>query len=179
MAAYKEIVTKAVIGKGKKNLINNYKITPENSPNTVLGCWVINHNFEGSKNDDSVLVRGDFDVNVWYSYDNDTKTNVTTQTFSYEDKMKVALKEESQLTDQSDIIVRSLKQPTVKDVKIENGLIDLQLEKELGVEIVGDTKVKILTEDDMDDYDIIEDEIEEQPEVIAEEIETQVDENYM
>lgn len=41
--AYKEIVTKAVIGKGKKYFKNNYTITTETTPTTVLGCWVINH----------------------------------------------------------------------------------------------------------------------------------------
>lgn len=40
---FKEIVTKAVVGKGKKSFKNNYSITTENIPTTVLGCWVINH----------------------------------------------------------------------------------------------------------------------------------------
>lgn len=41
--AFKEIVTKAVIGKGKKYFKNSYTITTEDIPTTVLGCWVINH----------------------------------------------------------------------------------------------------------------------------------------
>ncbi len=43
MSAYKEIVTKAIIGKGKKYYKNTYTIDTENEPSTVLGCWVINH----------------------------------------------------------------------------------------------------------------------------------------
>jgi spore coat protein E len=43
MSSYKEIVTKAVIGKGKKSFNDVYTITPEIAPTTVLGCWVINH----------------------------------------------------------------------------------------------------------------------------------------
>lgn len=43
MSAYKEIVTKAVVGKGKKYYRNTYTINTEFAPNTVLGCWVINH----------------------------------------------------------------------------------------------------------------------------------------
>ncbi len=43
MAAYKEIVTKAIIGKGKKYFKNSYTIETESKPTTVLGCWVINH----------------------------------------------------------------------------------------------------------------------------------------
>lgn len=41
--AFKEIVTKTVIGKGKKYFKNNYTIESEIIPSTVLGCWVINH----------------------------------------------------------------------------------------------------------------------------------------
>ena len=43
MANYKEIVTKTVIGKAKKTSKNEFEITTEQYPNTVLGCWVINH----------------------------------------------------------------------------------------------------------------------------------------
>ena len=49
MSTYKEIVTKEVIGKGKKTYRKKYVIDTDNTPNTVLGCWVINH----------VLVSGD------------------------------------------------------------------------------------------------------------------------
>lgn len=43
MSSYKEIVTKAVVGKGKKYFNNTYTIEATNKPSTVLGCWVINH----------------------------------------------------------------------------------------------------------------------------------------
>ena len=43
MSLYKEIVTKAVIGKGKKYFKDNYSIDVEHTPTTILGCWVINH----------------------------------------------------------------------------------------------------------------------------------------
>ncbi|UKI26789.1 MAG: outer spore coat protein CotE [Bacilli bacterium] len=43
MSAYKEIVTKAVVGKGKKYYKNTYKVNTDAIVDTVLGCWVINH----------------------------------------------------------------------------------------------------------------------------------------
>ena len=48
MANYKEIVTKAVIGKAKKTNSMHFSFTPDDKVDTVLGCWVINHNFSGS-----------------------------------------------------------------------------------------------------------------------------------
>lgn len=148
MSNYKEIVTKTIIGKGKKTSAGEYRLTTENEPNTVLGCWVINNNFNGSNKKDEVTVNGSFDVNVWYSYDNDSKTAVTTKNFTYEDKMHLRVKDVDALTNDNEIIVRSLHQPTVQDVKIKDGEVVMSIEKEMGVEIVGEGKVKIAIEDD-------------------------------
>ena len=46
---YKEIITKAIIGKGKKVFKNEYSVECEKNINTVLGCWVINHDLKGIK----------------------------------------------------------------------------------------------------------------------------------
>ena len=43
MASFKEIVTKAVIGKAKKTNSMHFSFTPDEACDTVLGCWVINH----------------------------------------------------------------------------------------------------------------------------------------
>ena len=155
--AFKEIVTKAIIGKGKKYFKNNYEIEPETIPTTILGCWVINHNFKGYKKGSEVGVDGSYDVNIWYSYDNDSKTGVATKTINYNENFNVKLKENAELNRDTDIIVRSLKQPNVSKVDIKNNKIIIDVEKELGVEIVGDTKVKINIFDDEEPWDIIED----------------------
>lgn len=158
MANFKEIVTKAVIGKAKKTTTSSFSLTPNERPDTVLGCWVINHSFRGRNNQGFVLVSGEFDVNVWYSYENDSKTTVSSARFQYNDPMNIRLKDNNHLTDSSEIIVRSLKQPTVTNVTVDNGVVNLDIEKELGIEVVGDTKLKVPVEDDEDDYEEILDE---------------------
>lgn len=158
MASYKEIVTKAVIGKAKKTNRMSFSFTPDEKVDTVLGCWVINHNFSGVNNGGRVGVNGAFDVNVWYSYENDTKTKVNTKRFGYNEILNVPLKDQASLTNTSEIIVRSLRQPSVVNVDVQDGNILLDIEKELGVEIVGDTKIKVPIEDVDDDYEEIPDE---------------------
>jgi spore coat protein E len=150
MSSYKEIVTKTVIGKGKKSFNNKYSIDVNDNVSNILGCWIINHKFSGIKENDDVLVNGSFDVNIWYSYDNDTKTNVINETISYNDLINI--KSRIKTSNDSEIIVKALKQPECIDVEINNKTIDFNIEKELGIEVVGDEKIKILTEDNEDDW---------------------------
>lgn len=175
MSAYKEIVTKAVVGKGKKYYRNIYTVNTETRPNTVLGCWVINHKFSGREVDGKIEIDGSFDVNLWYSYDNDTKTSVITKNISYKEVVSVA---QRQTTDSStkDIIVRSLKQPSCLSAKEKDSTIVIEIEKELGVEIVGDTKVKIAIEEDEEPWDEIDEEVTEE---VEQEITESVDPNYI
>ena len=155
MANYREIVTKAVIAKGKRLFTSEHDVNSSNIPTTILGVWVINHNFSGIKDNETIKVNGSFDVNVWYSYDNDTKTEVLKENIQYSETIKMRSREDS---DSEDIIVRSLKQPNCVKVSINNNMIHFVIEKELGVELVGDVKVKIETNEEEEPWEeIVED----------------------
>lgn len=172
MAIYKEIVTKAVIGKGKKDYNDTYTITLDTKPNTVLGCWIINHNFKGYPESGKIIIDGSFDVNIWYSYDEDTKTNVVNKKITYSDTSNIKSRNSDNITPNTEVIVRSLKQPTVSKVDVSGNDIVFTIDKELGIEIIGDTKAKILVEEDEDPWEIIGDDIDKQ-------IDNEVKEDYM
>lgn len=175
MSLYKEIVTKAIIGKGKKFFKDNYSISVDNTPTTILGCWVINHKFKGYKTNDKIGVSGSYDVNIWYSYDNDSKTTVVNKNISYNDLFNVRLRESADLSSDTDIIVQTLKQPSCSGVNINGKNITFDIEKELGVEVVGETKVKIAIEEDEEPWDTIDDD----PEEAIKDIDTEVKEDFM
>ena len=128
MSTFKEIVTKAVIGKGKKYYKNTYTIDTENIPTTVLGCWVINHKFKGSEVGGKIVIDGSFDVNIWYSYSKDTKTTVITKKIPYSETVMVRQKDDTDST-VKDIIVRSLKQPNCVNAKASGKTISIDIEK--------------------------------------------------
>ena len=153
MANYREIVTKAVIAKGKKTFTDSYTVSVDNFPSTILGCWVINHTFDGVKSNDEIKISGSYDVNIWYSYDNDTKTEVLKENRSYSEV--VHLRERDDSSNNEEIIVRSLKHPGCVKVDIVDGKINYVIEKELGIELVGDIKVKIETKLDEDPWEEI------------------------
>ena len=67
---------------------------------------------------------------------------VTTKRITYTEEEK--LHAEAKDVVNKDIIIRSLKQPTCISAKEDGNIIKLEIEKELGIEIVGDTKVRII-----------------------------------
>ena len=77
----------------------------------------------------------------------------------------------------TEIIIRSLKNPSCIDASSKGNKIYYEIEKELGIEIIGDTKVRIAIEDDYDDYDIIDESI---PNInkVMDEIDN-INENYL
>ena len=166
MSNYKEIVTKAVVSKGKKLFTTNHSVTV-NNPSTILGCWVINHNFNGTKSNNNIVINGSYDVNIWYSYDNDTKTDVIKETNTYKEVVHMR---NTDSIDGEEIIVRSLKQPNPLKVEINGNNIEYTIEKELGIELVGDVKVKVETNEEDDNWDEIveEEKIEEEIDNIKE-----------
>ena len=171
MANYKEIVTKAVIGKGKKTFTSTNTIVADVRPTTILGCWVINHTFKGYKDNDKIKIDGSYDINVWYSYDDNTKTDVIRKTNTYQEVVQLNKKEEID-GDNEEIIVRSLKQPTVIQADINDNSIFYTIEKELGIELVGNAKVKIVVDDALDDdWDLLDEE-----EKLDNEVEQAIDE---
>ena len=170
MSNYKEIVTKAVVSKGKKLFTTNHVVSVSN-PSTILGCWVINHNFNGTKSGNNIIINGSYDVNIWYSYDNDTKTDVVKDTNTYHEVVHMR---NTDNIDGEEIIVRSLKQPNPLKVEIDGNNINYVIEKELGIELVGDVKVKIEANEEDDNWDEIVEE-----EKIDEEIDNNIKEDYI
>ena len=175
MSKYREIVTKAVIGKGKKFFKNKYTVNTEIEPSTILGCWIINNKFNGVLKGDDALVNGTFDINIWYSSNNDTKTNVVKETINYSEDINIKSKIDADL-DSAEIIVKALKQPECVNATINGKTIDFEIEKELGIEVVGDTKVKILTEDDEEEWQVFDDKLDED---INKKIDEEVDEDFI
>ncbi len=175
MANYREIISKAVISKGKKTFIQKDNLEVGNYPTTVLGCWVINHQFNGVKQNNKILINGSYDINIWYSYDNDTKTDVIKSTHSYSEVVK--MHEVNVDYDNSSIIVRSLSDPKCVKVDINDNIINYQVDLELGIELVGDVKIKVEVDNNLDDYSLIEDEIKEDK--VLDEIDKTVNTDYL
>lgn len=147
---YREIITKAVCGKGKKFTQASHTITPAHRPTSILGCWIINHKFEANKKGDAVEVRGKYDINVWYSHQNNTKTDVATETVTYTDVVPLVVRDENVLNDNVEVIARATQQPNTLEATISpNGAnVVVQVEREFLVEVIGETKIHVAVHPD-------------------------------
>ncbi|WP_088105169.1 outer spore coat protein CotE [Halalkalibacter urbisdiaboli] len=147
---YREIITKAVCGKGRKFSETTHQINPSHRPSSILGCWIINHKYSAEKKGDNVEVQGSYDINVWYSYSKNTKTDVATQTVTYTDVIPLTMKDENVLSDEMDVIARAIQQPNTLEAAISKcgANVDVQVEREFVVECIGETKVAVAVNPD-------------------------------
>jgi len=49
MSEYREIITKAVVAKGRKFTQSTHTISPSQKPTSILGGWIINHKYDAEK----------------------------------------------------------------------------------------------------------------------------------
>lgn len=142
MSQYREIITKAVVGKGRKFTKTTNTISPAHRPSSILGCWIINHKYEAKKAGKKVEIRGSYEINVWYSYNHNTKTEVVTEKVQYVDSISLKYRDSDSQDDQ-DVIARAIQQPNCIEASIssDGDKVVVHVEREFAVEVIGETKV--------------------------------------
>jgi spore coat protein E len=145
--SYREIVAHAVCGRGSKYSQTTYTIRPANRPSTIGGCWVMNHSCDAELVGDYVEVHGRFTLNVWYSYNDNSETAVAKDTVSYVEQIALRDLDTGCDRDTRTVEVRVVQPPNCLDATITgNGSeILVRVEKELGVEVIGKTKLCVVT----------------------------------
>lgn len=143
MNEIREIVTRAVVAKGKKvfNLVE--KVKTNEKPYSILGCWIINHEFEASRINEVIKLDGEFEINIWFSTNNNTKTDIIREVISYKKEIitKTVVKDYLENTD--DILARIIQHPTVTNAKIIDDTVQVDITFEIIAEIIGETKMKV------------------------------------
>ena len=141
---YREIVTKAVIGKGKISNSSDVIVSPTNSASKVLGCWIINHYFVSNYDNGKVFAKGRYDVHIWYGFNNDTETVVHKQTVDYFEEFSLNVKSDEVISENNEFVIRCLKYPTCSGLTLnEDGTISVKVNKELSLDIIGEAKLKV------------------------------------
>lgn len=147
----REIITKAVCGKGRKFSQRTHTITPKQTPSNILGCWIINHTFEANKVGDVIEVAGSYDVQIWVSFNKNTDTVVIKENVAYVENVPLSFFD-SNCRGKLEIFADSTQQPTCLEAKIVNGgSILVKVESEFAVEVIGETKLCVVICDSCDE----------------------------
>ncbi|MDA8211626.1 MAG: outer spore coat protein CotE [Clostridia bacterium] len=156
----REIIAKTVCAKGKKRFVKEHQLCPDHRPEHILGYWVGNHHYSAKSFHDSVVITGKYDVTVWYSYEDHSKTDLCKQTFNYSEQ--IALGEvEGRLEKDEEVLVCERIEPTCNLAKIAGENIKFGVETAFTVEIIGEAKMIVVAyppgilgeNEDDEDYD--------------------------
>ncbi len=157
MSEIREIVTRAVIAKGKKVVKIKHCVVPTNEAYSILGCWVINNEFEAVENGKKVDVSGSFEVDIWYAYDNNSKTDIARSRVEYCEAVKVRQLICDNIGTNCDVVARIIQQPTCTNACISDETIEVEIVFELIVEVIGETKMMVTVFNCNETCDTIED----------------------
>ncbi|MEB3102733.1 outer spore coat protein CotE [Ferviditalea candida] len=142
---FREIITKAVCGKGRRFSQVAHTVTPPNRPTNILGAWIINHQYEASKSGDGIEVIGTYDINIWYSHDNNSKTDVAKETISYTELVPMTYLDPKHRANTEEVFAVATQEPTCVEATVTNGgKVKILVDREYQVEMVAETKVCVV-----------------------------------
>lgn len=141
----REIVTKAVVSKGKKLIKITETIDPGCDLCSILGVWVINHKYNAKIiNINEVKITGSAEVDIWASQNSNTQTDVIRHNINYNELVKTRQLVKDLCNDNLDVLVTITTTPSCTNVEVtENGLV-VEVTLEIVVEAIGETKVQVI-----------------------------------
>ena len=165
----REIIAKTLVGKGKLALQEKQVIVLDENVSKPLGCWIINHRFETNQNGKNIELNGTYDIQIWYAFDDDKKTNVFYKTVPFNGTFMISWKKIKTIDDETKQKVHVIKYPTATGMNQKNEHeVEIIIESVYFVDVFQDSILTINTlEEDKDD------------EIIDEEIIMNVNPNYL
>lgn len=149
----REIITKAVCGKGRKFSTATHTVTPPHHPTSILGAWIINHQYEAVAAGNGIEVIGTYDVNIWYSYDKNKQTEVAKETVSYVELIPLTYLDPRHRASTAQVSAEATQEPNCVEAGVSpgGGSVTLRVEREFEAELVAETKVRVYVSDQSDD----------------------------
>ncbi len=126
---YREIAAKTLIGKGKLATIINKNVYIDEDISKTLGCWIINLKYETTEDNGKIVLKGSFDIQLWYASNNDQKSSVYTETIEFEEPFIMSYRDLRTISEEKFIKVYVSHYPTcIKMELASNGVVSLKIE---------------------------------------------------
>lgn len=142
----RQIITKAICGKGRKYACVTHTVTPPHNPSSILGAWIINHQYEAVKSGDGIEVIGTYDINIWYSYDKNSQTDVAKETISYVELVPLSYVDPKHRASTEEVDAEATQEPNCVEASVSSSgtSVIIRVEREFAVEMIAETKVCVL-----------------------------------
>lgn len=141
----REIITKAICGKGRKFSTVTHTVTPPHNPTSILGAWIINHQYEAVAAGDGIEVIGTYDINIWYSYEKNSQTAVAKEKVSYVENVPLTYLDSRHRSSSVEVSADATQEPSTVEASVSgDGSVLIRVEREFSVELVAETKINVL-----------------------------------
>ncbi|NLW17542.1 MAG: outer spore coat protein CotE [Firmicutes bacterium] len=137
----REITTKATCAKGQKRFRQIHSIVTANPAELVLGSRITSHSYVASPLANSVEIKGSYDIHIWYTYADGTLTAVEKKTVRYMEHLPVIDLEGERLGQEESVEATVTREPEVVGMHVRRGAVQVEVDLEFYVEIVGETKL--------------------------------------
>src|SRR5699024_12578213 len=99
---------------------------------------IINQNNIDYRIYDSVVeVHCSYDINVWYSYDDETSTDVEKEIVDYCDVIELSNKDKHCYFHDDEVITELIRHPNCLQCNLEEDRISVKVEREFAVNVIG------------------------------------------
>ncbi len=153
----REIYCRAVVGSGHAHYKSTHEVFPSERISHILGCWVINHQVEAEKHGNKVRLSGSYDINVWYAYDENQRTEVAKHTVRFQETVNVHAQDGGAKSSSWEIRVRTKQVPTCLKAQLcdDGKSVEVKVESEYYVEVIAEARliVRVCKNDDDDDFE--------------------------
>lgn len=141
----KEIVTKAVISKGK--ILDSKEMSFEvvENVNKAIGCWIINHNYLSVVENNRIYASGYYDVHIWYAINDSSDTLLYKRTVEYKDEL---IMENSNFNrENSEYKIYCIEYPTCTNLQLVDNRFVVNIKKGLALDVIGESKLLVQVSD--------------------------------
>ena len=136
----KEILTRAVLSKGKVETISEESVMVKKEANKLIGCWIINSNYLTIVENSTVYLEGTYDVHLWYALNEDKDTVIEKKTIMYKDVFEFDGKFNP---DEAEYKLYCVEYPHCSNMVLEGDIAKITVEKKFAIDTIGETKLMV------------------------------------
>ena len=145
---YREILTKAIIANGTKEINDTKEMLTNDSISKVLGCYVLNHIHNIVTKNQDIYINGSYQVYYWYSFENNTKCALCDSTYEFCDQIPYEFTlDKIEIDDKTEIKHYVSIPPSCTSMKFEDNKIIINIKRKYEIDIIGETKLKVKIDD--------------------------------